>query len=97
MVNDNGIVTTLNPDTGAVIKQGRLTGAPGAVFASPVAADGHIFFTTEAGAVVVVMPGGDIAVKSVNALNEEAYATPAIADGRLYVRTTEALYAFGTN
>ena len=97
MVNDNGIVTTLNPDTGAVIKQGRLTGAPGPVFASPVAADGHIFFTTEAGAVVVVTPGGDLAVKSVNALNEEAYATPAIADGRLYVRTTQALYAFGTN
>ena len=46
MVNDNGIVTTLNPDTGAVIKQGRLTGAPGAVFASPIAADGNIFFST---------------------------------------------------
>ena len=60
MVNDNGIVTTLNPDTGAVIKQGRLTGAPGAVFASPIAADGHLFFTTEAGAVVVVLPGGDL-------------------------------------
>ncbi len=97
MVNDNGIVTTLNPDTGAVIKQGRLTGAPGAVFASPVAADGHIFFTTEAGAVVAVLPGGDLAVKSVNQLNEEAYATPAIAEGRIYVRTTQALYAFGSN
>jgi outer membrane protein assembly factor BamB len=95
MVNDNGIVTTLNPDTGAVIKQGRLTGAPGAVFASPIAADGHVYFTTEAGAVVVVSPGGDLAVQSVNALNEEAYATPAVADGRIYVRTTQALYAFG--
>ncbi len=97
MVNDNGIVTTLNPDTGAVIKQGRLTGAPGAVFASPIAADGHVFFTTEAGAVVVVLPGGELAVKSVNNLNEEAYATPAMADGRIYVRTTQALYAFGSN
>ncbi len=97
MVNDNGIVTTLNPETGALIKQGRLTGAPGAVFASPVAADGHVFFTTEAGAVVVVLPGGDLTVKSVNALNEEAYATPAMADGRIYVRTTQALYAFGSN
>jgi outer membrane protein assembly factor BamB len=95
MVNDNGIVTTLNPATGAVIKQGRLTGAPGAVFASPIAADGHVYFTTEAGAVVVVSPGGDLTVQSVNALNEEAYATPAVADGRIYVRTTQALYAFG--
>jgi outer membrane protein assembly factor BamB len=97
MVNDNGIVTTLNPETGAVIKQGRLTGAPGAVFASPIAADGHIYFTTEDGAVVVVLPGGDLTVKSVNRMNEAAYATPAVADGRIYVRTTQALYAFGTN
>jgi outer membrane protein assembly factor BamB len=97
MVNDNGIVTILNPETGALLKQGRLTGAPGAVFASPVAADGHVFFTTEAGAVVAVLPGADLTVKTVNALNEDAYATPAIADGRIYVRTTQALYAFGTN
>ena len=57
MVNDNGIITTLNPDTGALIKQGRLTGAPGPHFASPTAADGHIFFTSEPGAVVVVVAG----------------------------------------
>jgi outer membrane protein assembly factor BamB len=95
MVNDNGIVTTLDPETGRVLKQGRLTGALGPHFASPVAADGHIFFTTEAGAVVVVAPGGDIVPQVVNDLGEDAYATPAVADGRLYVRTTAALYAFG--
>jgi len=97
MVNDNGIVTTLKPDTGDVIKQGRLTGAPGAVFASPVAAGGNLFFTTRAGAVVVVARGGDLTVKAVNDLKEDTYATPALADGRIYVRTTQALYAFGTN
>jgi outer membrane protein assembly factor BamB len=96
MVNDNGIVTTLNPETGAMIKQGRLTGAPGPVFASPIAADGNIFFATEAGAIVVVAPGGDLEVKTVNKLDEEVYATPAFADGRIYVRTTQALYAFGS-
>ena len=40
-------------------------------------------------------PGGDLTVKAVNSLNEEVYATPAFADGRIYVRTTQALYAFG--
>lgn len=95
MVNDNGIVTILDPETGAVVKQGRLTGAPGAVFASPIAADGNVYFSTEAGAVVVVAPGGELAVKQVNDLREEVYATPAVADGRIYVRTTQALYAFG--
>jgi outer membrane protein assembly factor BamB len=95
MVNDNGIVTTLDPETGKVIKQGRLTGAPGPHFASPTAADGHIFFTSEAGAIVVVSPGGDLTPKVVNDLAEDTYATPAFADGRIYVRTTSALYAFG--
>ena len=95
MVNDNGIVTMLDPDTGTLIKQGRLTGAPGAVFASPVAADGKIFFTTEDGAVAVVAPGRELMVTAVHDLGEDAYATPAFADGRIYVRTTSALYAFG--
>ena len=95
MVNDNGVITILNPGTGAVIRQGRLTGAFGPHFASPVAADGHIFFTTEAGSIVVVAPGGDFTPVAINALGEDTYATPAFADGRLYVRTTAALYAFG--
>ncbi|MGH9347615.1 MAG: PQQ-binding-like beta-propeller repeat protein [Vicinamibacterales bacterium] len=95
MVNDNGIVTVLHPETGAVIRQGRLTGALGPHFASPVAADGHIFFTTEAGTVVVVAPGGDLTPTVVNDLGEDTYATPAFADRRVYVRTTSALYAFG--
>jgi outer membrane protein assembly factor BamB len=95
MVNDNGIVTTLDPATGSLIKQGRLTGAPGPHFASPTAADGHVFFTSEAGAVVVVNPGGDFTPVSVNDLGEDTYATPAFADGRVYVRTIAALYAFG--
>jgi outer membrane protein assembly factor BamB len=96
MVNDNGIITLLNPETGALIKQGRLTGAPGPHYASPVAADGHIFFSTESGSVVIVAPGEDLTPKAVNVLGEEIYATPAFADGRLYVRTTSALWAFGT-
>jgi outer membrane protein assembly factor BamB len=95
MVNDNGIITMLDPETGALIKQGRLTGAPGPHFASPVAADGHIFFSTEPGAVVAVAPGSDITPVAVNDLGESIYATPAFANGRIYVRTTAALYAFG--
>jgi outer membrane protein assembly factor BamB len=95
MINDNGIVTVLNPETGALIKQGRLTGALGPHFSSPVAADGHVYFTSEAGAVVVVKPGEDLTPVAVNDLREDAYATPAFADGRIYVRTVSALYAFG--
>ncbi|HEX5069689.1 MAG TPA: PQQ-binding-like beta-propeller repeat protein, partial [Vicinamibacterales bacterium] len=94
MVNDGGIVTTLNPATGALIKQGRLTGALGAYFASPIAADGHVFFVSEPGVVAVLPPSGDLTPIVVNDLKEDTFATPAVADGRLYVRTTRALWAF---
>ena len=95
MINDNGIITMLDPGSGALIKQGRLAGAPGPHFASPVAADGHIFFTSEAGAIAVVRPGHDLTPAAVNDLGEDTYATPALADDRIYVRTIAALYAFG--
>ena len=97
MVNDGGIVTSFNPKTGEVIKQGRLTGALGNYFASPVAADGHVFFASQPGVVAVLAPGGDLTPIVVNPLNEDIYATPAVADGHIYVRTTQALWAFGKN
>jgi hypothetical protein len=98
MVNDNCIVTTLNPATGELIKQGRPVGAgpvSGGCYSSPVAADGHVFITSERGVVAVLPPGGDLTPTVVNELKEDTYATPAFADGRVYVRTTQALYAFG--
>ena len=95
MVNDGGIVTTLNPETGAVIAQGRLQGALGSYYASPVAASGHIFFVSERGAVAVLPPTGELTPVVVNDLKEDTYATPAFADGRVYIRTVEALYSFG--
>lgn len=96
MVNDGGIVTTLHPETGEQIAQGRLTGALGAYYASPVAAGGHLYFASQRGAMAVVPPGGDLTPRVVNDLQEDIYATPALVDGRIYVRTTEALYAFGS-
>jgi outer membrane protein assembly factor BamB len=95
MVNDGGIVTTLNPETGELIKQGRLTGALGAYYSSPVVAGGHLYFISERGAVAVLPPGGDLTPLVVNNLGEDTYTTPAFADGKIYIRTVEALYAFG--
>ena len=43
----------------------------------------------------MLAPGGDLTPIVVNPLNEDVYATPAVADGRLYVRTVQALWAFG--
>ena len=95
MVNDGGIVTSLDPSTGALVKQGRLRGAIDKYFASPVAADGKIFMVSETGKVAVLSPDGNLGVLAVNDLGEDSYATPAIADGRIYIRTLSTLYCFG--
>lgn len=96
MVNDGGIVTSLNPETGEVIQQGRLKGAIDAYYASPVAGDGKIFFLSEKGKVSVLKPGGSLDPVVVNDMLEDVYATPALVDGRLYLRTRGTLYAFGS-
>lgn len=95
MVNDGGIVTALNPKTGEALAQVRLRGAVDAYYASPVAADGKIFIVSESGTVVVLAADGKLSVRAVNDLNDLSYATPAIAGGRVYVRTRGTLYCFG--
>ncbi len=49
----------------------------------------------QAGQVSVLKAAGDWQVLRVNELDDECFATPAIADGRIYIRTRSALYAFG--
>jgi hypothetical protein len=95
MINDSGILISFDPATGHVIKQGRLQGAIDKYFSSPVAADGKVFLIGEAGAVSVLKAAGDWQVLAVNELDDECFATPAIADSRIYIRTRSALYCFG--
>jgi outer membrane protein assembly factor BamB len=97
MVNDGGIVTTLNPETGALIEQGRLKGAIDRYYASPVAGDGKIYMASEKGKVSVLKPGGSLEPVMVNDLLEDIYATPALVDGRIYLRTRGTLYCFGAS
>jgi outer membrane protein assembly factor BamB len=94
MVNDSGILVAFDPASGAVLKQGRLKGAMDKYFASPVGADGKVFLVSQDGTVSVVEAKGGWEILAVSALDEEVYATPAIADGRIYVRTKGSLYAF---
>ena len=94
MVNDSGILISFDPATGAVIKQGRLKGAIDKYFASPVGADGKVFLVSQDGTASVVDAKGDWEILSVNPLDDEVFATPAFADGTIYMRTKSALYAF---
>ena len=94
MINDSGILISFDPATGNVLKQGRLHGAIDKYFSSPVAADDKVFLIGQGGQVSVVKATGEWEVMTVNELDDECYATPAIADGRIYIRTRSALYSF---
>ncbi len=96
MVKDGGIVTAIDVKTGDEVYQAR-TAAGGRYYASPVAANGHIYLTSlEDGAVTVLKAGAtkpEVVAKNPK-LGERVAATPAIADHTLYLRTEKHLYAF---
>ncbi len=95
MLNDRGVLTTLDAATGQMLRQDRVRGVSENYYASPVAGDGKIFLASHPGVVAVLRAGGQQELLAANKLDEEIFATPAIADGRLYVRTVAALYSFG--
>ncbi len=95
MINDGGILTTIDPANGQPFKQGRLRGAVDKYYASPVAGDGKVFFVGNSGVVTIMKAGAEQEILSVNELDDECFATPAIADGRIYIRTRGMLYSFG--
>ena len=86
------ILTITDPDTGEPVARTRLNGV---YTASPVAVDGHVYFLNEDGETVVIEAGPDARVVARNALDERALASPAIAHGRIYIRTDQHLFAIG--
>ena len=94
-VKKGGIVTALDPKTGEVLKQGRLPDALDDYYSSPIGADGKVYMASQTGKVSVLKARGDWPVLATNELGEEIYATPAVSEGRIYLRTTSTLYCFG--
>lgn len=93
MVKDGGIVTKLDAATGKLLQEERVP-AVGNYFASPVAGDGKIYFTSEPGTMSVVSAEKDWRVISSRDFHEKIYATPVLAGNHIYLRTEEALYCF---
>jgi outer membrane protein assembly factor BamB len=93
MVKD-GVVTSLEPKTGKLLKRGRLGSGSPKIYASPVAADGKIYIGTLDGELAVLDAGPQWTVLAMNDLGDEIWASPAISDGHIYVRTKGKLYDF---
>ena len=73
---------------------GRTPAALEEYYASPVAADGKIFMVSGSCKVTVLKAGAQWEVLATNDLDEECWATPAIAGNSLFVRTRGSLYSF---
>jgi outer membrane protein assembly factor BamB len=97
MVKTGGIITSIDPATGSILKMGRSPGALGEYYASPVAADGKVFLASTEGKITVLKAGAEWEVLAVNEIGDEVSATPALSDGRVYVRTRSAMYCFSTS
>lgn len=94
LVRNGGVATCLDALTGKVIYRARI-GAPGAYYASPIAADGRIYMASSEGIVTVLAADADqLNILSRNEIGEDMVATPAIAGHGIYIRTLQNLYAF---
>ncbi len=92
----NGVLTAYKVATGERIYQERLGGTGGSFSASPVAADGKIYLSSEDGDVFVVKAGPTYELLSKNAIGEVLMATPAISDGLIIFRGLKNVYAIKT-
>jgi outer membrane protein assembly factor BamB len=94
---DRGIVTATDPSTGREI-YGRQRIAPdtGTFSASPWSYNGRIFAISEDGETFVMQAGPQFKLLGRNPLNEMTLATPAIANGSLFIRTATKLYRITT-
>ena len=93
-LHNNGRLLCYDAKTGDLL-YGTRVGQGGTFTASPVAADGRLFISTEEGDVFVVRAGPQFEVLATNAMGETIMATPALSDGVLLVRTLKHLYGLG--
>ncbi len=91
-VSDNGVATCLDARSGEVNWTERLGGG---FSASPVLAEGRVYFTNEDGTTYVVRAGKEYELLATNELGERTLASPAVDDGAIYVRTASHLWRIG--
>ncbi|MCA9117185.1 MAG: PQQ-binding-like beta-propeller repeat protein [Planctomycetaceae bacterium] len=89
MVSDGGVASCLEAKTGELVWQQRL---PGEYWASPLYADGKIFFFSKEGKVPVVAASREFQLLSTNTFDEGFNASPAVTENSLLLRTRNHLY-----
>jgi len=93
VLNDKGILSRRNPETGERLYQSRVAPGAAAFTASPWAYNGHVFVMGEEGDTFVIEAADQYRLERVNSLDDFSMATPAIVGDRLLIRTQHHLYS----
>jgi outer membrane protein assembly factor BamB len=96
MVKSGGIVSCVDATSGRLLKQKR---APAShdYYSSPVIGDGKLLVVDVEGGATMFSATPELKVISTADFDEPTYATPALVDGRIYLRTSKRLYCFGNS
>jgi outer membrane protein assembly factor BamB len=95
VVNDNGILTVFDAQTGKEIYKARAGGSGNTFSASPWAADGKVYLLSEDGHTFVIEAGDKYVELSRNSVDEMSFASPALAPDTIFLRTQTKLYRIG--
>jgi len=92
MMNDGGIASCVDAKTGTELWRARINGN---FSASPIYADGRIYFLSEEGLTVVIAPGRKFQALATNQLDGETLASMAVSGGSIFIRSRTHLYRLG--
>jgi outer membrane protein assembly factor BamB len=93
LLSDNGVVTCLDAVTGAIKYEGGRPPVPARFMGSPVAYGGFVAMTSEEGETFMLQAGPRHEIVRTNTVGEPVYSSPAIANGRIYIRGDKHLFA----
>ena len=96
LTTDRGILTCIDAKTGEVKYEGGRIPIPATFTASPVAFENKILMTSEDGDTFIIKAGPKHEILGTSSVGEPVYASPAIADGRIFIRGEKNLYCIGT-
>lgn len=96
MIKNGGIISCMDAKTGKLLYRERF-GAAGMYCSSPICADGRIYIASANGVITVFKAGDTLEILARNDMEEKVFATPAVVDNKLYIRTVKHMYAFGEN
>lgn len=97
LVKSLGIITCLDTTTGIPHFEAERTGVKGEYYASPVQCGDKILITSSLGTVIVIRDSSSFKILAKNDIGEEIFASPAIVNNTLYIRSAQSLWAFREN